>query len=258
MAKGTAPGDGGDPPEGARPKAAEEPELLWLRPEPSDPRSAHSRDEIAAAALEIAAGEGFEAISMRRVAQQLGAGTMTLYNYVRNKDELITLMADAALGEALVPPGELDLSDWQVALRQIALRMRATFQRHRWVLDRVHIEHPIPNGLRIFEQYLRACSSLEVSDEEKVDVIALIDDYVYGFVLHEGEELEEQRRGWPPEVLTFLQRQLGSEDLANFRRFLGDDIEAGLVRAGQLFLGEGRFERGLDRLLAGAAEHGVQ
>src|SRR3954452_24599103 len=92
--EGDAPGPDGGP---------EEPELIWLRQEPSAARSAHTRSEIAAAALEIADAEGFEAVSMRRVAQRLGAGTMTLYNYVRTKDELVTLMADAVMAEALVP-----------------------------------------------------------------------------------------------------------------------------------------------------------
>ncbi len=52
---------------------------------------------------------------MRRVAQALGAGTMTLYHYVRSKDELVTLMHDAVMGEVLVPEGELP-SDWRAAL----------------------------------------------------------------------------------------------------------------------------------------------
>src|SRR3954452_23863804 len=91
--EGDAPGPDGGP---------EEPELIWLRQEPSAARSAHTRSEIAAAALQLADAEGFEAVSMRRVAQALGAGTMTLYNYVRTKYELLALMDDAIMGEVLV------------------------------------------------------------------------------------------------------------------------------------------------------------
>lgn len=225
--------------------------MIWLRPEPSTPRSAHSREAIAAVACEIADTEGFEAVSMRRVAQRLGAGTMTLYNYVRKKDELVTLMADAVLGEALIPVEELSQDGWRAGLRQLAVRHRETFRRHRWMLDRVDVGHPLPNGLRVFEQELRACAPLEISAAEKFGLISLIGDYVYGFTLREGHEIEEQELGWNPEMLTFLQLWLEDEEFVEFRRFIGDDVEAGFDRASELFLGEGRFEQGLDRLLDG-------
>ena len=91
--------DGLDPArEGAGRGSGEgDPALIWLREEPRGRRASHTRAEIARAAVEIADGEGFDAVSMRRVARQLGAGTMTLYHYVRNKDELITLMADEVM-----------------------------------------------------------------------------------------------------------------------------------------------------------------
>jgi AcrR family transcriptional regulator len=228
-----------------------EPEMIWLRQEPSNPRSAHTRSEIAAAALEIADAEGFEAVSMRRVAQRLGAGTMTLYNYVRTKDELVTLMADAVMAEALVPEGRLAEGDWREGLRQIAVRTRETFRRHRWALDRLDHSQPVPNGLRTFEQSLRACSGLDIPAAEKLELISLVDDYVLGFALHEAREIEDQRRGWTPEVLRFLQGQLQREELTEFRKFIGEDVVAGFDWAGKLFLDEGRFARGLERLLDG-------
>jgi AcrR family transcriptional regulator len=231
--------------------APAEPEMIWLRQEPSNPRSAHTRSEIAAAALAIADEEGFEAVSMRRVAQRLGAGTMTLYNYVSTKDELITLMADAVMAEALVPEGRLAEGDWRRGLRQIALHTRETFRRHRWALDRLDHSQPVPNGLRTFEQSLRACSGLDLPPAEKFELISLVDDYVFGFALRVAREIEDRRRGWNPEVLRFLQGQLESEELTEFRHFIGGDVVAGFDWAGKLILDEGRFERGLERLLDG-------
>ena len=70
-------------------RSGEEIELDLDRPEPGARRPRHTREQIAAAALAIADAEGFEAVSMRRVAAELGAGTMTLYHYVRTKDELV-------------------------------------------------------------------------------------------------------------------------------------------------------------------------
>jgi hypothetical protein len=127
--------------------------LIWFRDEPAARRPSHSRAEIARAAIEIADADGFEAVSMRRVAQKLGAGTMTLYHYVRNKEELIALMSDAIMGEILVPDDELS-EDWRMALTQIATRTRAIFARHRWIFDRFGDGRPGPNGMRHFEQSL--------------------------------------------------------------------------------------------------------
>ena len=135
-----------------------DPALIWLREEPSARRPTHTRADIAGAALEIADAEGFDAVSMRRVAQKLGAGTMTLYHYVANKDELITLMVDAVMGEVLVPDGEL-AGDWRAAMEQIAKRSHDAFANHRWTLDRMGEMRPGPNFMRHFEQSLQAVES---------------------------------------------------------------------------------------------------
>lgn len=227
-----------------------EPAMIWLREEPGARRPSHTRAEIVAAALAIADAEGFDAVSMRRVAQRLGAGTMTLYYYVRNKDELITLMFDEVMGEVLVP--EHDLSgDWRPALEQIAKRTRDAFKRHRWSLDRLGDGRPGPNGLRHFEQSLQALAAAPLADTEKFELIGLVDDYVFGFALREAQELDEHRRGWPPQVVEFLQRELDSGDYPLIGEFLGTDAAEGIDRVAELIFSEGRFERGLERLLDG-------
>jgi AcrR family transcriptional regulator len=225
--------------------------LIWLREEPNARRPTHSRAEIARAALEIADSEGFDAVSMRRVAQRLGAGTMTLYHYVRNKDELITLMSDSVMGEILVPAGQLS-GDWRVALTQIAHRTRGAFAAHRWILDQsADGGRPGPNGIRHFEQSLAAVGSLDLSPQEIFDLIGQLDDYVFGFSLREQQELEEHLTGWPPEVRDFFQRQLDTGDFPRIRALIGDDAEAGIERILDLLADDTRFERGLKRLLDG-------
>ena len=225
--------------------------LIWLREEPHSRRPAYSREQIAAAALAIADAEGFEAVSMRRVALELGAGTMTLYHYVRSKDELVTLMVDSVMGEVLVPEDEL-AGDWRPALAQIAARTRDTFRRHRWTLDRFGDGRPGPNGLRHFEQSLRAVNGLDVSDHVKFELISLLDDYVFGFTLREAQEFDEHRRGgFSPEVREFFQRELDSGDYPLIRDFLGGDADAAVDRVAENLFREGRFERGLNRLLDG-------
>jgi AcrR family transcriptional regulator len=224
--------------------------LVWLREEPASRRPAHTRADIARAALEIADTEGFEAVSMRRVAQKLGAGTMTLYHYVRNKNELITLMTDQVMADVLVPEGELS-GDWRAALRQIAIRTRDTFAAHHWIFDRFGDGRPGPNGMRHFEQSLQAVASLDLSRDEVFELIGQVDDYVFGFALREVQEREEQQRGWPPEMIEFLQRELDTGKYPLISRFFGNDASAGVDEVLDMINLEGRFERGLDRLLDG-------
>jgi len=224
--------------------------LIWFRDEPAARRPAHSRADIARAAIEIADTEGFDAVSMRRVAQRLGAGTMTLYHYVRNKDELISLMSDSIMGEILVPDDELS-DDWRTALTQIATRTRDIFARHRWIFDRFGDGRPGPNGMRHFEQSLAAVSSLDLERDEIFDLIGQVDDYVFGYALREVQELEEHQRGWPPDVVEFLQRELDTGNYPLISEFFGDDANAGIEEVIELITSEGRFERGLKRLLDG-------
>jgi AcrR family transcriptional regulator len=234
--------------------AADEAASIWLRPEPNSRRPSHTRAEIAAAALAIADAEGFDAVSMRRVAQQLGAGTMTLYHYVRNKDELITLMFDAVMGEVLIPEEELT-GGWRHAVERISISSREAFRRHDWALERLGDGRPGPNGMRHFEQSLTAIADLDLPPYEKFELIGLIDDYVFGYSLREAEELVEHERGWSQETLDFFQQQLDSGDYPLIRDFLGADVDVGIKRVIEYVSREGRFERGLERLLDGIEAH---
>jgi len=233
-------------------KAAAEPDsgLVWLREEPCSRSPAHSRARIAAVAVELADEEGFEAVSMRRVAQELGAGTMTLYHYVANKDELVTLMLDAVMGEILVPAGELP-ADWRPAIAAIATRSRDALRRHRWMLDRLGDGRPGPNGMRHFEQSLEAMSGAGISSRAMFEAIVLVDEYVFGFAIREAQESDEHDRGWAPGVREFFQRELDSGEFPRVREFLGADVDAAIARVAEVFFEPGRFERGLERLLDG-------
>ena len=105
--------------------------------------------------------------------------------------------------------------------------------------------------MRHFEQSLRAAGGAGISAEDTFELIGLVDDYVFGFALRDAQERDEHERGWPPEVRDFLQRELDSGDYPLIRRFLGDDAEAGSDRVAEIVFREGRFERGLERLLDG-------
>jgi AcrR family transcriptional regulator len=225
--------------------------LIWFRQEPASRRPAHTRADIARAALEIADSEGFDAVSMRKVAQRLGAGTMTLYHYVRNKNELLALMSDAVMAEVVLPEGELS-DDWREALTQIANRSHDAFSAHHWVFQKISDDGvPGPNGMRHFEQSLQAVAPLGLDREQTFEVIGQIDDYVFGYSLREVQEREEQEHGWSPEVVDFFRRELATGAYPLINEFFGEDFEATFEEAMEFMADESRFDRGLARLLDG-------
>lgn len=237
---------------------AREPALpIWLRPEPGARRPRFTREQIAKTALAIADAEGFEAVSMRRVAAELGAGTMTLYHYVSNKDDLIALMDDAIMGEVLVPPGELPVDDWRAALRAIAVRSRDGFARHPWAFESLRGTPFGPNGTRHFDQSLAAVSSLRLDKRGRLEVLAIVDDYVFGFIMRQQADLPDARDRdlADPDhfeaLFDYSERLLATGEYPHIEQMLGDeDRRAGWYEVAEAW-GDSRFEHGLERLLDG-------
>jgi AcrR family transcriptional regulator len=154
---------------------------LWTRVPPQSRRPRLTREDLAATAMRIADAEGLDALSMRRLASELDVGTMTLYHYVRTKDELLTLVNDAVMGEVIVPSHMPIPDDWRAALTLLATRTRAALVKHPWTLDS-NDDPPIgPNSVRHFDQSLEAVASLDIPLTDKLDIISLIDEYVFGF-----------------------------------------------------------------------------
>ena len=142
-----------------------------------------SREKIAAAALRIADAEGFASVSMRRIAQEMGVGTMSLYYYVRTKADLIAVMDDALMGEVLVPSLP---ANWRQALTMIATRTRDVFLRHPWALSSMLSAPPGVNAMRHMEQCLQALARTTMTTREKLALLAIIDDFVFGYALREA------------------------------------------------------------------------
>jgi AcrR family transcriptional regulator len=226
---------------------------IWTRPAPGRRRPRYTREQIAEAALRIADAEGYDAVSMRRVAADLGAGTMTLYHYVRTKDELRALMDDAIMAELLIPADELS-ADWREAVAQIARRSRAAFRRHPWTLTRHDDSQGQggPNGMRHFEQSLAAVASTGLDATGRVELIAMVDDYVYGFAMREAAVADGGSLDDIPDALfDYLDRQLATGEYPHIAALVGDDIRVGFLPILAAIFDEDRFERGLQRLLDG-------
>lgn len=137
---------------------------------------------ITAAALALADEEGFAAVSMRRVAQELGVGTMSLYYYVKTKAELVSAMDDALMADLVLPelPG-----DWKDALTAIAMRTRDVLVRHPWALSSMQTAPPGLNAMRHMEQCLQALAQTGMTTDQKLTLLALMDDFVFGYALRE-------------------------------------------------------------------------
>jgi len=233
---------------------------IWARPEPGSRRPRFTREQIAAAALAIADAEGFEAVSMRRVAADLGAGTMSLYHYIRDKRDLVALMDDALMGESVLPGGELP-GDWREALAAIARRTREVFLRHPWALSSLHGEGAVqgtpvgPNAMRHFEQSLAALEHAPLDTAAKLDLLAIVDDYVFGHVLRAGE-LRARREVDREEVAAIVEygmEQVRSGRFPHLEALSRDPAAASIAE--ETHAAE-RFERGLQVLLSGAAGEG--
>ncbi|GAA2708819.1 TetR/AcrR family transcriptional regulator [Micromonospora olivasterospora] len=149
--------------------------ILWRTREPAS-RSAGpglSVDRIVRAAIEIADAEGIDALTMRRVGEALGVGTMSVYTYVPGKAELLDVMVDTLYGEmrrpADVPGG------WRGRLEQIARENLALYQAHPWLL-RAETTRPVlgPNLLAKYDYELGAVADIGLDDVEMDAVLTLL------------------------------------------------------------------------------------
>jgi AcrR family transcriptional regulator len=154
------------------------------KPEPATrPRARLSKERVFRAAVELADREGLESCAMRRLADELGVGVMSLYHYVSSKDELITGMVDIVFGEIELPPADVD---WQTAMRQRAISTRNTLNRHRWAVGLMESRAmPGPASFRVHNAVLGYLREAGFSIEMTIQAYSVLDAYIYGFALQE-------------------------------------------------------------------------
>ncbi len=126
---------------------------------------------------------------MKRIAAELGAGTMTLYYYVRNKADIVALMQDTIFEDVLVPEGELP-AGWRDAVTLIARRTRDALVGHPWAVSSLNQAQFGPNAVQHYEQSLAALAATTLSYPQKTEVTAILDDYVAGNAAHTIETRE--------------------------------------------------------------------
>jgi AcrR family transcriptional regulator len=153
-------------------------DLLWGRRERSKrgPRPGLSPDAIVNAAIRVADTEGIEAVSMARVAAELGFTTMSLYRHVASKDELLQLMWDSSAtgAEHLVLEGE----GWRARLRFWAIVQRDLLDVHPWITQMPMPAPPLaPNSMHFLERGLEALDDTGMRDTDKLSILGLISFY---------------------------------------------------------------------------------
>lgn len=215
-------------------------------------RTPLSQEAIVDVALRILASEGYDALSMRRVATELNTGAASLYAHVANKDELLKLAIDRVFADVEFP--EPDPDRWVEQLRGVLRQTRRIFQAHpglaRAMLGRVPMG---PNGIRLVDHFMGLLRAGDLPDRVAAwagDVISL---YVVASVFEDdvrfaahGETSREEVEAWAAQMKAYI-KSLPVEAYPNVVALADPMFETGGP--------DGRFEFGLDLMLRGLESH---
>ena len=219
--------------------------------------AALSRGEIVRTAIRVADAEGADAVSMRRIARELNAGTMSLYWHIVSKEELLDLMLDAVQGDRENPEPS---GDWRRDMRDVARTVRQSLHDHPWMMDFIGGRPPVgPRSLRNVERTLAYFDGLGLDMRVAIDISTTVGTYVMGAVLREVQEHNSE---------TYMEQMLGEMTEGERDKVLGEFTERIQATGRYPHLAElmsigydpdaaetrdARFEFGLDCLLDGIA-----
>jgi AcrR family transcriptional regulator len=201
------------------------------------PRIPLSKERVLRAAIAFADEQGIEALSMRKLAKELGVEAMSLYKHVANKDEILAGVLDLVASEIELPDGP----DWRTALRRNAISTRDVFVRHRWA-GRLWMSQQSggPERLRLANWMLKTLREAGFSGDLIYHAFHILEAHILGFTVmqlsfpYKGEELAGMTDSFLAEIGD------GYPDLVEHVK--------GHLEPPQ---GEGGFELGLDLLLDG-------
>jgi len=207
-----------------------------------------SRAQIVAAALQLLDRDGLAALSMRRLATELGTGAASLYWHVRNKEELLELVLDAVLGEVALP--DPDDGPWPDQVAAVARDLRRVLRAHRDVARLAAERFPVgPQAVRAMEGLLAILRRAGLPDRAAAHATFLIAYYTTGFVLQEtaGLTTSAGRALTQGEVLELTSSYLAALPADRFSNVvaLADELTAPGI--------DERFEFGLRQILVGLA-----
>ena len=207
-----------------------------------------TRERVIRAAVELADREGLDGLTMRRLADELGAGAMSLYHYVPHKDDLITGMVDVVFDEIELPPSG---DDWKAAMRQRARSTREVLNRHRWAVGLMESRAlPGPASFRVHNAVLGYLRDAGFTVETTIQAYSVLDAYIYGFALQEKTVPFEDAEGAAAVAREQVREVESNPDLGELATafpYLAEVVAGHVAEVGHDF---GRsFEYGLDLIL---------
>jgi AcrR family transcriptional regulator len=177
-------------------------DLVWDEASTAGGASRLTRGRIVQAALDVADAEGLEAVSIRRVAQEIAIRPMSLYTHIASKDDLVALMLNEVSGRLLAP--EPLPEDWREALTSIARRAFDAYVKHPWMVQAFgRGTRTGPNMLRRAEQSAAAIAGLDLDPADAWIALSIVHEWTLGHALHvvtlrEDLQLESQMRNADP------------------------------------------------------------
>ncbi|HEY6596841.1 MAG TPA: TetR/AcrR family transcriptional regulator C-terminal domain-containing protein, partial [Asanoa sp.] len=207
---------------------------------PTDPdrRPPLTRERVLRAAIALADRGGIESLTMRRLGQQLGVEAMSLYNHVRNKDDVLDGMVDLVLGDIDVPPAG---TPWRTAMRQRSISAHEVLLAHPWAALQIMSRFNIGPGMtRYLDATLGRLREGGFSIEGALDAWHTLDSHLYGFTLQQlGLPFEVDEA---PRVSADVLTRLPADEF----RYVAEVITE-VMRSGR----KEDFEFGLDLILDG-------
>ncbi|MEW1691633.1 TetR/AcrR family transcriptional regulator [Streptomyces sp. NPDC091265] len=222
-----------------------DPRELWLSPDRPrrGRRPAFSREAITAAAVALADTEGIDAVTMRRVAAEVGAGVMSLYSYAPDKETLLDLMIDHVTGE--LPASAPLTGDWRTDLKAVGHLQRDHMLRHPWLPAAVHSRRTLgPNSLAFLEHALAALRPIGLDGAARLEVFAQLTAFVAG---HVSYEVAQAQAAQSPDRAAAEGRYLAAVAADGHHPELAEVLSA----AGRPVTPDATFTRFLNRLVDG-------
>jgi len=207
-----------------------------------------SRERVLRTAVAYADRHGLAALSMRKLADELGAGAMSLYHYVPNKTDLIDGMIDIVFSEIELPSPE---DEWKTAMRKRAVSTREALARHPWAIGEMEGRSTHgPSNLRLHDAVLGCLRAAGFSLAMTVHAYSVQDAYIYGFALQQSDmtpETSEDFAAVAAQQMVDYEAVLG--DYPNLVEVVGGHVaKAGYDYASEFLFGLDLILDGLDQL----------
>jgi len=201
-----------------------------------------SRERVLRAALVLADIGGIEALTMRKIGQELHVEAMSLYNHVDNKDDIIDGIVDLVFSEIALPPEQ---ADWKTAMRQRAISARDVLLRHPWATSLMQSRtKPGPATLRHHDSVIGSLRAAGFTIDMAAHAFSVVDGYIYGFALQQMNlpyHTSEENAEFAQNIL----RQLSAAEYPHFTEMIIEHA----MKPGYDYAEE--FEFGLDLILDG-------